>query len=1519
MNNVKQNILNYKELAKQLEACIQFNSTDIAVIRDIYEKCKKDLFSIEKLTVEALEKGNAKLFEELVEASTVVDKSIKLFETYEKNQKDGTLKIPRSSYHTTYSDETKENIKRKHSDRKKRNDRKKDKKYKSVHEESEDKKKKKYKSLGNTVEDIKGKKSKKKKYEKIKNKKREKSYDINEDKNIKKDINDKHFFTLDSKYSFNKEVESFYNTNSLSSELVDDTHSNEKKKKKKKKKNFEKEDSSTIENNYTYTYDNALNSNKNNYLKHNSKDKTYDFNIENSSNNSLIIIVHISEIINVLLDIKSVYIYLTLKSLDNKVNIKKRSKKKKVEKFTIDISELFEFSIIYNNQLFLSIDIIDSENNTYYYTCLINLNKTILKKTKFFTPTAFLLTAVHEKLHFKERGDNSGNLFNKNNSFINRNYCNNIENSYNNTQMENYKSIKYMSNALDINNNSDNYYRINKTNNFGNSNNLNNINSFQNFGNINNTSIKSDKMNEKEKNEFHKIEGEVSNNHSYVIMNIVLKNNEFDYETEVIIENNINLYKELYNICNKEKMFYENKNKENEKKIEELDKTVMLLELDNENYVQANNKLKEIINGKKEIIKTIEKIIKKKNSKIEKLRKENKKIDEAEKIAEENKKQNSYLSQKISKLNTSFVEYKLKLENSSQVNNNLNSKINNLLFQLQNAQFKNEKLLSYLLFLLKHMHHFHYSNNDNSFNFLNFKKLNMKFSKYKLDNYNDLLTNLNHNLINEDICKNSNENFNSIKCLKNKKNINLSLEYSDDLSKSHYEKENNCNSDNSLVEYKNDYENNFPNIYEDISYKISSDKEKKSKDKILDDALTDEFLIQQYKKNITFSKKKKEKNDDNSDSSKKVKKHISNYIHKLNLDNDKLLDNDQIDNSNLNIKREYDEEDHSSVNEKEEKENNIHLNDINNVKIVNDSNSNFNEILSSHNGINSVTYSTFSFNIKNYKEKSKKRSLFKKKDKKNKIGKNTLKYKMENNHMNKCIEDFDNDSLNEKGDNFSYNSDINKDKYNNIFTGMKDKIQKENINNYKKKRSSVVYNEYNSTSNNKYHNNIEKNETIHNMNNKKDLEKKINISDKTSLNVKNMEKKQKLNNEKYSLYLENEKSRKKKVEEKENDNKKEVNKYLSFKDSECFYDINKKNTNDYLSDFKNFEKKYNYFLKVPGNHKETILSKSDHSYVVNKYKKNYFSNLEKIINKCKKKEHNISFLDNYLHAEMNSKFTSHEEINYHKKLLRNFYIKNLKGLIFKNAFVEIYANIYFNDKYNQKIYKGKSDYLDIFEDNNKNIYMNIYIKSIFYSLMYIKGYINENKMENITVIKRYLKNNNNNNNITGDNDYIYLKKNEICLLYELSFNSSYLINLPLFLNIECLINDNTTTKFKVSLPFVHLFLFKPNSLYLNNFIKNNYGGKYYYKAYFYNMMDFTSFDEFISILKLRNSFKIFHFNSYIILYTNYYFDDKKNPILLLLCDFIKNKNNSNGIVKLYFISISDELISFSINLFKQIL
>ncbi|CRG96439.1 conserved Plasmodium protein, unknown function [Plasmodium gallinaceum] len=1523
MKNIKQNISNFKELAKQLEACVQSNSTDIDIIRDIYTKCKKDLISLQKLTLEALEKGNAKLFEELVEVSTEVDKSVKLFENYEKNKKEETSKISHNTNNIKFTNETKEDIKKKHRHSKeKRSSKKKDKKYKNVHEESENEieTEKKYKSSSRKIDDIRKRenKSRKKEYEKRKKKKKEKgkekekekSYDLNEDECVEKDINDKYFFQLGSKDSFNKEVETFYNTRSLSSEAVNDIYdSNERKKKKKKKKkytnNIETESLLDIGNNYIY--DNELNSNKNNYLKHNYQDKTYNLNTEYSLDNPLIIIVHISEIINVLLDVKSVYIYLTLKSLDNKVNIKKSSKKKTVEKFSINVSELFEFPILYSQQLFLSVDIIDSESNAYYYTCLINLNKTILKKTKFFAPTAFLLTEVHENLYSQERNEGNSNIdiFNKNNNFIN--YYDNIKNVYN-KEMDIYNSTKYMSNtSVGLNNYFDNYYKTNQTNNFRFFNNLNDTSNFANFENANNSLMKgSNNIKEEKKNGSHNME--VSNNYSYIIMNIVLKNNEFDYEAEIIKENNINLYKELYSICNKEKIFYENKNKENEKKIEELDKTVMLLELDNENYIEINNKLKEIIDEKKEIIKIIEKIIKKKNNKIEKLLKENKKISETEKLFEENKKENNYLSQEISKLNTTFNEYKIKLKDTSQINNNLNNKINNLLFQLQNAQFKNEKLLSYLLFLLERINHFNYSNIDNPFKFFNIKKFNMNIFKYKLDNYNDLLTKLNHNMINYDKHNSINEYFNFKKCLTNEEKRNLNLEFTDYLPNSCYKKENNSDKDNTLVEYNNDCENNFSENYKYIHRNKLFDKNKNS-----NETINGEFLIHQYKKYIT-SKKNKKNNADN-DSSKKEKKNVRNYLHELNMDDNKTLSNCQKYNINLNEKSDYKYgEDHSIIKEKEEKRNNIHLNDINNITLVNDEKSNFSETLSSQNIINNITNSTFSFNIK-------KRDKSKKKDTENKTRQEKIKDIINNNQINNCDKSYDDEFFDENSGNISYsNNDISKNNSNDIFTEMKGRYQKENLHNYKKKKNKHIYNDYSASSSDKYSSNIEQNQSTFEIDNKKDIKENINISDKNSLNVKNKENKKKLNNENYSLYIEDEKNKIKK-EKKENDRKNEDN-YLNFHSSEYLYDINKKNTNDYLSDYRNFEKKFNYFLKVSRNLKETILSKSDdkYSHLVNIQKKSYFNNLEKIINKCEKKEHNISFLDNYLYKKINSKFISNEEINNHKKLLRNFYLKNLKGLIFKNAFIEIYTNFYFKDNYNQKKYIRKSGHMNIFGDqNNKNIYLNIYIKSTFYNIMYIKGNINENKIDNITIIKKYLKKNDNNNKVTDDNDYIYLKKNEICLLYKLSFKSNYLNNQPLFLNIECLINDNTTIKFKISLPFVHVLFFKPSSLYLNNFIKSYSASKYYYKTYFYNMMSFSNLHEFINVLKLSNSFNIFHFKSYIILYTNYHFDDKKNSILLLLCDLSKNKNNSNGILKLHFVSISDELISFSINLFKQIL
>lgn len=410
-----------------------------------------------------------------------------------------------------------------------------------------------------------------------------------------------------------------------------------------------------------------------------------------------------------------------------------------------------------------------------------------------------------------------------------------------------------------------------------------------------------------------------------------------------------------------------------------------------------------------------------------------------------------------------------------------------------------------------------------------------------------------------------------------------------------------------------------------------------------------------------------------------------------------------------------------------------------------------------------------------------------------------------------------------------------------------------------------------------------------------------------------------------------------------------------------------------MSDYKSFEKKFNYFVKVSKNLQGSLLSNNSDkiSYAVKMNKKSYFTNLERIINKCNKKEQTFSYLDSYLSTQIKSNFLSDEDIKKHKSRLRHFYSKNTKGLIFENTLVKIYAKLYYVNEDSGKSSGYKKEGLSYpdrhdangdtskvrpcasanngacknegnrvkSEDGNtigneckkgaenkpekipkkENIYMNIYVKSILYNIIYIKSDLSENKMDHIKVVKRNLKKNY--NKVTEENDYINLKKNEICLLYTLCFKKNHLHKLPLFLNVECLNNDNTTIKLKIALPLPHLFLLKPNSFYLNHFVKNFSGKhKYYYKSYYYNMLDFSTFKDFINSIKLYNSFNVFHFDSYNILYSTYPVNAKSKMLLLIVCDFVKKKNGaSNDTVKLHFVSLSNSLISFSVNLFKQIL
>ncbi|KOB88192.1 hypothetical protein PFDG_04686, partial [Plasmodium falciparum Dd2] len=200
-----------------------------------------------------------------------------------------------------------------------------------------------------------------------------------------------------------------------------------------------------------------------------------------------------------------------------------------------------------------------------------------------------------------------------------------------------------------------------------------------------------------------------------------------------------------------------------------------------------------------------------------------------------------------------------------------------------------------------------------------------------------------------------------------------------------------------------------------------------------------------------------------------------------------------------------------------------------------------------------------------------------------------------------------------------------------------------------------------------------------------------------------------------------------------------------------------------------------------------------------------------------------------------------------------------------------------NNNYSNNSNNYDSNKKNMLENNltNDKIYMNIYVKSILYNILYIKSDLSENKMDHIKVIKRNIKKNH--NDAIEENEYINLKKNDICLLYTLCFKKAYLNHMLIFLNMDCLINDNTIIKFKLTLPFPHLFLCKPNSLYLNNFIK----------------IRFPTFQEFINSLKLYNSFNVFHFNSFNILYTTYPTDNKNKILLIIVCDFIKTKNQNN--------------------------
>ncbi|GAW81153.1 hypothetical protein, conserved [Plasmodium gonderi] len=1952
MKNVKQSIINFKDLAKQLEACVQYNSTDIEVMQDIYAECKKDLIILEKLTLEALEKGNAYLFEQLVEASTHVSRSIKRFESFEKNHKDRSRSFPGefAQIETTkmdFGDEDFLKKKKKHQGHKKHDNKKKGKKYKNMDYEEGDSVKRnrsrsqsrsrsrscsRSESLGRSFG---RRKEHEKKKKKTKEKERRKYYHSDDESNNKEKYtyDNKKMLKSDSFASFNKELGTLNGTpNMLSSELdedLDDFQKKPKKDQKKKKKKLhdnklkvENADDSGDDSFFNKTYIDSLDD-LNPLSSNNSKNKKSNRGkerITHISNNPLVIIIHISDIINVSLDFKTIYIYLTLKSLDNKINIRKKSKNKQVDNFTINVSELFEFSVFYNNQLFLYIDVVDTHNNTYYYTCLINLNKNILKKTLFYVPTAYLLTQVtdpfsshkeHQNLipttpvSFSSAEQSFGaqnattqlkdfnfsspilNSFPEKNNLgcqpvANRNMENHIvnnnpivSNSTNNDLFQNgttniyhfnnnlpHKRVNEFyfgraspSNTYSMNNhiynpgatnfnfsrnhqngtNSNNFNFVsrrnvmnrnmsnfnfinpnvsrpnvissnashpifenpnfrnpnigtsnfgnptfgnpsNGTSNFGTSNygtsnfgtsnfgtsntgspshrspstgtsnlgrpnfsargfsiptfrtpnyepsnfdipminnsqtsnpTFDNSNSWQkntnssahiNDGNnraVNENEEKKDVEKEKKK-ELEKNERNFSSKGPYIIMNIFLKNKNFDHETELMKQNNLNLYKQLYNTCNKEKVYYENKSKENEKKIEQLDKAVMILELDNEGYIEANNKLKEIIETNKEIIKVIEKIIKKKNYKIEKLEKKNEKAEQAKKTIEENKKENCYLSEQIAKLNNDFKENKIKLKDSSQVNDNLNSKVNNLLFQLQNAQIKNEKLLLYLSYLVKYIHKNSCNGNANVLNLMKLKKINWNLLNsdpdYNSQNMLDDIAN-NCNYV-RSVLKFDDSMINRYMKSQKKENINrkfmqniLGLNNTTKQDITNYSSENSENSNSSLAHVNNKRKENgilkgqqkedkskvhrnnkhpsSPNAII-IDEKEVSEEDEEEKEK---DIPIDHVLVQEYKKYMTtnasndINQKYLPPIDDNHPDIKKKKEKLNekkgikpnglheNYlntdIRNINYNSDKERKNSQRHNFNINTKRldkvqkeeenQGEKKNYRLFNDEKKTEKSPFINKRkNSIQILHHQSDILHDGIFNHqrDNVDIETNSVFSFNIKNSgnlshlkkskrttkdnkigKGECKQNDVFKKglKDSKEMKNKPTPPYKMKK--TNKKVTSGKNKNGKE-----TYTCDYNDGNFllSHIKMDRRNKVRHSLHNCKEKAINKLVYNENYTFSNGELSSYCD-NEGCEDVSKMRNKNEKNVVSD-SYLNCKSKNQGKKINHKKLpsiwngllelkghhsESHMEEEEYEDEEGEDEEDEDEEDedneddyekadgdenedegnlqndttsgkygkLKKGKRNKNKQSDNRLKKKRTSDYLSDYKSFEKKFNYFVKVSKNLQGSILSNNSDkiSYAVNLNKKNYFRNLERIINKCNKKDQELSYLDSYLSTEIKSNFLSDNDIKKHKNRLRHFYSKNTKGIIFENTLVKIYAKLYYVNEDSRKNSKKKKGLIgtenynkddtrksngnvkagdDKNDDNNgnstsnrnlkrnrlrdekrktmnkveksikkENIYMNIYVKSILYNIIYIKSDLRENKMDHIKVVKRNLKKNY--NKVTEENDYINLKKNEICLLYTLCFRKNLLHNLPLFLNIECLNNDNSTIKFRIALPLPHLHLLKPNSLYLNNFVKNFPGRhKYYYKSYYCNMIDFSTFNEFINSIKLYNSFNVFHFDAYNILYSTYPLNAKNNILLLIVCDFVRKKNGTpNGTVKLHFISQSNSLISFSVNLFKQIL
>ncbi|ANQ08212.1 Uncharacterized protein PCOAH_00027260 [Plasmodium coatneyi] len=1839
MKNVKENIINFKDLAKQLEACVRYNSTDIEVMQDIYAECKKDLITLEKLTLEALEKGNALLFEQLVEASTHVNRSIKLFESFEKDHKErrrsfsqGGWSPQNGAIQMANDDRDYSKRKKSHEGYKKRDSKRKGKKYKSADDEEEESDKRnrsrsqsmsRSRSRSGSLSRNSGKRKeheKRKKKKKEKGKERRKYFQSDEENNSKeKDTNDnRKMMKSDSLESFTKAFGTFHDTmNILSSEMEDDLDDFQIKQKKKEKKKKKKHHDGKLKG--QHGSDNE-NDSEDLFLSNNHIDSLDDLSPRSSNSTKgrtskggksisthgkhhpVVIVIHISDIINISQNLKTVYIYLTLKSIDKKISIRKKTKSKDVSNFSVNVSELFEFSVSHKKQLFLYVDVVDTEKRSYCYRCLINLNNKILKKTQLLVPTAFLLTQVSENSDDK-RGNQNLNPSNP------IKFPANHQNSKGENVDKDIKDFSFISptvnsfswgNALDrrgmhnqhIGNppnddlfainptgsnrthnrlndfpmarpNSNNFYPMNKnqrnpnlsnfnfarTNQNGpNSNNFNfvsrnvaNRNMYNwgnanqgfatpNFGNHNfgspsfgspsfggptfggpsfrgapfgdpsfgdhNRSLSNphfsnynispptfikhnstpspsttqtserakkaqthphsritkggEKPNEGEerekKNELAKNEKNFSSDCSYIIMSIFLKNKDFDHETELMKQNNLNLYKQLYNVCNKEKVYYENKNKENEKKIEQLDKAVMLLELDNESYVEANNKLKEIIESNKEIIKVIENIVQKKNNKIEKLEKENERVVEAEKLIEENKKENVFLSQQITKLSNNYEENKMKLKDYDQLNENLNSKVNNLLFQLQNAQMKNEKLLLYLSYLVKHIHKSSCDDDANMLSLIKLKKINWNLEGSPIGrDYQDMLQDITNNCSYvktgskyEDIMLN---NF-----IKSQKGVNLSTKHlhkilgiGNDAKKQIL----NYSSDNSKGgrnPSKRNLQKGEPMVNSDAYKSATLSEELDASQDEEKDIHIDDFLVKGYKKYITqtssteinqenhlkgeihhpFAKKKmKEKRDEKStlkgvpQNERKQKSSQNNLPCKfpqVNWSSDEEAMKKQRHSFDLNVKRmdevQNGEEDISGRGKKKS-----HLlsdkEKIRTRRIISEMNSNFqirhntNDIFHddffnhSRDHSDNDTNSTFSFNVKNdsnwdHLKKQKRGKKEEKKEGKNKQNETSQKGRPEldekgmKQHRKKLSY-----AIKQTGDRTTSGKDqkglrrdiMDHDDYDGTFLPLgtrreKQNMKKHSLSNYKKKkRNKLVYNENYTFSNCE----MSSDDAFQGVEgpSKGRSKKEKNIVSDTYLNERGTSRRKQGKQKDGSLFWKDPLGENQLDEEKglRHDSSRggidENGKDKGAKHKR-FVHLKKKTTNDYMSDYKNFEKKFNYFVKVSKNLQGSLLSNSSDkiSYPVKMNKKSYFNNLERIIHKCNKKEQTFSYLDSYLSTQIKSMFLSEEDIKKHKSKLRNFYRKNTKGLIFENTLVKIYAKLYYvnEDSGKSSGYKkkglltpdrkddsaetskvppcgstngackndgnivnsndGDTNHNDCKKGpenkpektpNKENIYMNIYVKSILYNIIYIKSDLSENKMDHIKIIKRNLKKNY--NKVTEENDYINLKKNEICLLYTLRFKRNHLQKLPLFLNVECLNNDNSTIKLKIALPLPHLFLLKPNSFYLNSFVKNfSQKQKYYYKSYYYNMLDFSTFKDFINSIKLYNSFNVFHFDSYNILYSTYPVNDKCKMLLLIVCDFVKKKNGaSNDTVKLHFVSLSNSLISFSVNLFKQIL